>query len=516
MIIRCANKYLFTLLLCGINPLWAAPDFDELGRSVVRVVAESDYDTGTGTGFVVNKDGYVVTNHHVVDGGMTIGVVPTGTDHMMEIRGLVIWEELDLAVFRVPGLDLPPVTLSLAEPEKGQKVWAVGYPGGADREMMADDPTVQDGVIGRIFRGRWSVRDLRIIQHNAPTNPGNSGGPLLDDCGNVIGVNTQGSMVMIESASGDYTRVPHAAGIYWSSHIGETVRFLRNNNIAFQEDDSVCAEAAALGINPEELEETVEKAGVALEQADLAGQQAVQAGEQAAQAEQQAAQAGQQAARAGQQAAQAGEQAAQAEQRAGAAESKAGDALLKADQASEQTHQLQETMEASNRQVIIMGLLLAGVVLITLVLVLKKPRQQIIQVVERMSRRSGKSASAGAGSKPPPERQKPQSYGLSLSGVDGRGRSVHIALPSSRFSGQRSGVSLGRHPDLVDEVVNDNSISRRHLRIGQDDGGLTVEDLNSTNGTSVNRRRLAPFKPEPLEYGSILTIGSLDLNVSRL
>ena len=507
--IRSAGKYLFTLLLWGINPLWAAPDFDLLGRSVVRVISESEYGTGTGTGFVVNEDGYVVTNHHVVDGGMTIGVVPTGTDQVMEITGLVVWEELDLAVFRVPGLDLPPVTLSLAEPEKAQKVWAIGYPGGADREMMAADATVQDGVIGRIFRGRWTTRDLRIIQHNAPTNPGNSGGPLLDDCGNVIGVNTQASLIAIESPSGGYTRVPHAAGIYWSSHIEETVRFLRDNNIAFQDDDSVCPEAAGLGINPEELEDTLEQAGVALEQADLAGQQAAQAGEQAAQAEQQAAQAGQQAE-------QAGQQAAQAEQRAGVAESKAGDALQKADQASEQAHQLRETMEASNRQVIIMGLLLAGVVLITLVLVLKKPRRQIVRVVERISRRGSKDGNAGAGKKPAPARQQPRSHGLTLSGVDGRGRPVHIALPPSRFNGQRVGVSLGRHPDLVDEVVNDNSVSRRHLRIGQGDGGLTVEDLNSTNGTSVNQRRLAPFRPEPLDYDSVLTIGSLDLNVSRL
>ena len=426
---RLVGKYLFTLLLCGINPLWAAPDFDVLGRSIVRVVSETEEGFGTGTGFVVNKDGYVVTNHHVIDGAMAIGVVPTGTDDVMKARDLIAWEELDLAVFRVPGLEVPPVTLSLAEPEKGQKVWAIGYPSDADREMLAHDPTVQDGVIGRIFRGRWLTQDLRIIQHNAPTNPGNSGGPLLDDCGNAIGVNTQGSLVLIERASGDYTRVPHATGIYWSSHIRETVRFLRNNGIAFQDGDSVCPGAAVLAIAPE---------------------------------------------------------------------------------------QLREAMEASNRQVIIMGLLLAGVALVTLALALKKPRQQLLQAAQRISRHSGKSANTGAGKKPAPLRQNPRGQGLALSGVDGRGRPVYIALPSSRFNGQRLGVSLGRHPDLVDEVVNDNSISRRHLRVRQDGGALSVEDLNSTNGTSVNQRRLASFKPEPLDYGSTLTMGSLDLNVSRL
>lgn len=488
---RSAGSCLWVLLLCGLNPLWAAPDFDTLERSVVRIMTETADGASTGTGFVVNDDGYVVTNHHVIAGAMAIGVVPTNTASILPVDEVTVWEELDLALLRVPGLALPPVTLFLARPEKGQKVWAIGYPGGADRERLADDPTVQNGVIGRVFSGRWSTRDLVIIQHNAPTNPGNSGGPLLDDCGNVVGVNTQASLVVIESPSEGYTRVPHAAGIYWSSHIAETARLLRGEGIAFQHDDTVCA--AGPGVDPGELEDTLEKAGEAMEQAGQAGQRAEQAERQAAQA---------------------GQQAEQAEQRAGAAESKAGDALQKAGQASEEAQQLKERMETTNRQFIVMGLLLAGVALITLALALKKPRQQIIHVVERMSRRAGSRTRGKAGRKPAPG--KLPAYGVALSGVDDQGRRIHVALPPARFTGLRLGVSLGRHPDLVDEVVNDASVSRRHLRIAQGSGGLYIEDLNSTNGTSVNQRRLAPFKPEPLEYGSVLTLGSLELNVSRL
>ena len=467
------------LLFLGLSALRADPDFKALEPSVVRIIAETGGGTGTGTGFVINTDGYVLTNHHVVEGAEAVRVVPTDTATDFPVRDISVSEELDLAVIRVPGLDLPPVTLSLAEPEKGQKVWAIGYPGGADRERMANDPTVQDGVIGRLFNGRWSdrsTRQLSIIQHNAPTNPGNSGGPLLDDCGHVIGVNTQASLALIETADGRFERVPHAAGIYWSSRIEEAVRLLRNEGIEFRHNNTVCATGTGVDINPEELEESMEKAGEALEQAGQAGQQA-----------------------------------AQAEQRAGAAEATAGDALQRADRASEESQQLKEEMETSNQRFIIIGLLLTGVTLITLALVLKKPRQQIIRVVERMSRR----VSTRTGDRNKPTAEKPPVHGVALSGVDTRGRPVRVALASARFTGQRLGLSLGRHPDLVDEVVNDNSVSRRHLRIAQRNGGLYVEDLNSTNGTSVNQRRLAPYKTEPLEYGSVLTAGSLELNVSR-
>ena len=385
------------LLFLGLSTLWAAPDFDTLERSVVRIIAETGDGMGTGTGFVINPGGYVLTNHHVVSGAEAVRVVPTDTTSALPVRDISVWEELDMAVVRVPGLSLPPVTLSLAEPEKGQKVWAIGYPGGADRERMADDPTVQDGVIGRLFNGRWSDgsgRHLSIIQHNAPTNPGNSGGPLLDDCGNVIGVNTQASLVLIESPVDGYTRVPHAAGIYWSSRIEEAVRLLRDEGIEFQHDDTVCVAVTGANIDPEELEETREQAGAALEQAGQAGQQA-----------------------------------AQAEQRAGTAEATAGDALQRADQASEETQQLREKMDTSNQRFIIMGLLLGGVTLITLVLVLKKPRQQIIRVVERMSRR----VSTRAGGRNKPTARKPPVYGVALSGVDGMStsRSRRLALLGS-------------------------------------------------------------------------------------
>ena len=76
------------------------------------------------------------------------------------------------------------------------------------------------------------------------------------------------------------------------------------------------------------------------------------------------------------------------------------------------------------------------------------------------------------------------------------------------------GISLGRAADLVDQVIEDKEISRRHARILWGGGRFMVEDLNSTNGTSLNGRMLTPFEPSELHSGDMLKLGQVELNVN--
>ena len=218
--------------------LAASPNFKEIEKSIVRIVTQTPLGLNTGTGFAVNRSGHVITNAHVVGGSSRIVILPTNSTIPHEGKIIAISEELDLAVLHASTLNLSPLTLSLVELQKGQKIWAIGYPGGADREHIAYDPTVQDGVIGRTFKGTWDGRQfteqLTIVQHNAPMNPGNSGGPLLDDCGQIVGVNTQASLVLIDSPNAGFERIPHTAGIYWSSHVDELARFLGEVSIPYE------------------------------------------------------------------------------------------------------------------------------------------------------------------------------------------------------------------------------------------------------------------------------------------
>ena len=389
----------------------AAPDFSALEKSVVRIVVYMNDETRTGTGFVINDAGYIATNSHVIDNGKKIQVVPTNSRTLYDAAVVSTFPELDLAILRSLDLDLPPVMLSLPTPDKGQKVWAVGYPESADFVQLADDPTVQEGVIGRIFTGAWHSMEFVIIQHSAPINPGNSGGPLLDDCGIVIGVNTLASLVVIDSPSLGITRVPHTAGISWSSHIGELVRILQNESIPFQSQDTNCG--------------TIGKNG-------------------------------------------------------------------------------------NSVWIIALGI----VTLIALLLALRKPRQQVVRVVEKFSQRADKKAAAER-SNERTKNERPH-HGLVLAGFNRNGDRVRITLTPALFAGKRLGVALGRHPELVDTQINDDSVSKRHMRISSRDGRFYLEDLNSMNGTFLNNRKLPPFNPVLLEYGASIRLGTLELIASKL
>ncbi len=140
-----------------------------------------------------------------------------------------------------------------------------------------------------------------------------------------------------------------------------------------------------------------------------------------------------------------------------------------------------------------------------LVFALKKLRQ----IVQQMSGGATKEEGVGTIGKVPKN-------GLVLVGFDGRGNRVRIELSPGRFAGHRLGLSLGRHPDLVDEIVADENVSRRHLRIAAEGGQFYVEDLNSSNGTFLNEQRLSPFKPARLDYGAEVALGDLVLVASKL
>ena len=140
-----------------------------------------------------------------------------------------------------------------------------------------------------------------------------------------------------------------------------------------------------------------------------------------------------------------------------------------------------------------------------LVVALKKPRQLVQQMSRRVTKKEGVRAIA-----------KGPKHGLVLVDSDSRGNRIYIELAPARFADQRLGLSLGRHPDLVDEIVADENVSRRHMRIVAEGDQFYVEDLNSSNGTFLNDQRLSPFKPARLDYGAKVALGDLVLTASKL
>lgn len=143
---------------------------------------------GTGSGFVWDEEGHVVTNYHVLQGGNRFFVVfADGTEYAATPRG---WDPTkDLAVLRIdaPRARLQPLVAGDSSGlVVGQKVLAIGNPFGLDQ-------TLTTGVISALGREIRSVGGrpiIDVIQTDASINPGNSGGPLLDSRGRLIGVNT--------------------------------------------------------------------------------------------------------------------------------------------------------------------------------------------------------------------------------------------------------------------------------------------------------------------------------------
>ncbi len=147
---------------------------------------------GLGSGFIISNDGYLITNHHVVDGAEKITVK---LNDKREFPAKVVGSDpqSDIALLKIAATDLPTVTLGDTDSLKvGQWVFAIGAPFGLER-------TATKGIVSALGRSLPSDAYVPFIQTDVPINPGNSGGPLFDLNGKVVGINSQ-----IFSRSGGY------------------------------------------------------------------------------------------------------------------------------------------------------------------------------------------------------------------------------------------------------------------------------------------------------------------------
>lgn len=152
-----------------------------------------------GSGVIVDPDGYIITNNHVVAGALRIRVIlaPTTTEivpyHTSLARKQRVYDArligtnhyADLAVLKIEEKDLPYISLpdELYRVRLGQLVLAIGSPEGLDH-------TLTKGIVSAVGRQPDLDRPMVYIQTDAPINPGNSGGPLIDRDGNLVGINT--------------------------------------------------------------------------------------------------------------------------------------------------------------------------------------------------------------------------------------------------------------------------------------------------------------------------------------
>lgn len=161
----------------------------------VGVVATKYYDsyyfsgatsTSTGTGIIMSSDGYIITNHHVIEDATALSIIMLdGTEYEAKLIGSD--EKSDLAVLKIDASGLPAAEFGDSDALLvGDPVYAIGNPLGL--ELMG---TFTDGIVSAINRDvTVDERTMTLIQTNAAINSGNSGGPLINQYGQVVGINT--------------------------------------------------------------------------------------------------------------------------------------------------------------------------------------------------------------------------------------------------------------------------------------------------------------------------------------
>lgn len=278
MIARRILAFALSLLAAALaSPALADPgDIDAAARGVVRVVVagredgDGLYPISHGSGFAVNSD-TIVTNAHVIgeavdDPRLVIGIVPSDGGEAVYGRVISVSPRNDLALVRTTSpMRLAPLTLAGMAPTGAGTVTAIGYPMNVDQAQglgAADIFRAQPPVTSQGFlSGRRPSREFDTLLHTAPIARGNSGGPLVDDCGRVLGVNSFGT----DSAGTE-------AEFFFAVSMRELLPFLRANNITPQVNSLPCRSLSEL-----EAEERVRE-----EQSQASARQQAEADEAAA------------------------------------------------------------------------------------------------------------------------------------------------------------------------------------------------------------------------------------------
>ncbi|KUR70434.1 peptidase S1 [Novosphingobium fuchskuhlense] len=239
------------LLLLVAGPACADPaDIAAASRGVVRVVL-IQYDGGTarlvshGTGFAIAPD-LVVTNAHVVEDlrtgdGIVAGVVPSEGRGAFAATIAAYSPGRDLALLKLrPGATISALTLFSGAATDSEEVYAVGYPGNVDMAeglSMSDLVSPQAAVKtrGYVSAGR-SSKEFDTILHTAPIGAGNSGGPLLDACGRVLGVNSFGTVSQNTTDS----------AFYFAISMRELAAFLQEAGVSAHASGLPCTSLADL------------------------------------------------------------------------------------------------------------------------------------------------------------------------------------------------------------------------------------------------------------------------------
>ena len=533
------------ILTAAAPQIHAQPDAETLRDSIVQVVAMDDGGAvrRVRSGFAISGEGRVLTVAHGLANADRIVVVPLATGAELPARVIHANERSDLALLAVNGLEQPPLALAKNGFAPGRLVYSAGVWGEPGQNLLVAAATdevpasMTEGAIGQ--HGEIAAAADRpavsLLLHNAMIPAAGYGGPLLNECGEVAGINRASPDLRPRQLRNDQApdAVVHAAA-------GSAIAgLLLPAGIPFTQSDASCEEARAVA---------EARAAAAQAEAEAAQAQAEAAAEQAGQAQAQAEEAARQVEEKGAALAERQQALEQAEVRVteleeqyeeavytGAAEAESLQAELDGARSEREAAQaavssLEEELaalrterqaeaEANRMRMIVLAvaaLLVATIVAVVFVVAhrrrsrqLESARQQAVRSEQEAAQAHQEAERVKAEAQAPP----PTVADCLLTGKTGAGHPVSLKVPGSLLIGE--GAVIGRNPRNATFLIDDETLSREHARLRcEPEGGLLIEDLDSTNGTSLNGRQLQASTPASLANADVIELGGVKLRVA--
>ena len=503
-------------------------------RGIVRVMVRGarNQERRSGSGFVV-QPGYVVTAAHLVEGEDRVSVLAPSDAGMQELFANVRDEQVhaDLALLSVGGLDLEPLVLAKDGFGVGRNVISAGFWDRTDVDPVSGTATLSAAestgvVIEQPVLAR--TRDdaaVELLRHSAMIPAAGYGGPLLNDCGEVVGVNRSSRDMYRRARRGDPPQ-----GEVEAARVSAVVGLLQRAGVTSTRTESSCLEPELVArAEAERAAEEARRAGRAEEEARRVAEEAEEKKAEA-EAEAEAAQAELDQAREERDARDAdvadlegrlAEAIDAGDENVEALEAELEEARGNRDAAQRHVEGLEGQVEGLEGQVeglesevamwrqnlvVTIVIAVAAVLLLTVVAVVLYRRRSlelahVRQQVGAGQRHASRPGEAGGASGPD----------YLLTGETGNGTPVSLKVLGSMVS---SSVVIGRSPRNATLLIDDKTLSRAHARLFEgSDGALHVEDLGTTNGTRVNGRQLQPRRGEPLRRGDTVQLGEVTLRL---
>ncbi|MBF0555260.1 MAG: trypsin-like peptidase domain-containing protein, partial [Nitrospirae bacterium] len=224
---------------------YATPPIEKMQDSTVRVICALDNKYGSGSGFILGEAKYIATNLHVVkcvDSGGEISII-VSKGNVVSARIIHRSDYKDLAILELEKAIQNKISVEFASGSSvkvGDTVYGVGFPGAADESFLSKDNI----FLSKVSRGIVSAKvksdeNLDLYQIDAALNPGNSGGPLFNEYGQLIGINTLKSMIAAVvvkpgEESPSVERMTSGEGIGWAIRSDELIDELDKYKIPYK------------------------------------------------------------------------------------------------------------------------------------------------------------------------------------------------------------------------------------------------------------------------------------------